>query len=104
MRDWTLLKQRLPELELRPSLRAVAMQLIEGRATTEIALTTGDTFLQVKLKVAAISYYLGRLPPDSPASAAVSVAPGPAPLNPGYALRLPSWRTKRLSAYRRTGH
>jgi hypothetical protein len=89
MRDWTLLKQRLPELKLRPGLRAVAVQLIEGRTTAEIAVATGNTFLQVKLKVAAISYYLGRLPPDSPASAAVAAAPDPAPLNPGYALRLP---------------
>jgi hypothetical protein len=104
MRDWTLLKQRLPELELRPSLRIVAVQLIEGRTTAEIALATGSTFMQVKLKVAAISYYLGRLPPDSPASAAVPVAPDPAPLNPGYALPLPTRTTKRSSAYQRARH
>jgi hypothetical protein len=97
MRDWTLLKLRLPELELRPSLRTVAVQLIEGRTTAEIALATGNTFVQVKLKVAAICYYLGRLPPDSPASAAVAVAPDPTPLNPGHALRLPSENACSLS-------
>ena len=89
MRDWTRLKQRLPELTLRPSLRTVATQLIEGRTTAEIAVVTGNTFVQAKLKVAAISYYLWRLPPDSPTSAVVAVAPDPAPLSPGYALRLP---------------
>lgn len=90
MRDWTLLKERLPELELRRSLRIVAVLLIEGRTTAEIAFATGSTLKQVKLKVAAISYYLWRLPPNSPSSATVPVPPDPAPLSPGYALHLPS--------------
>lgn len=90
MRDWTLLKQRLPELELRASLRAVAELLIDGRTTSEIAIATGNTVRQVKLKVALISYHLWRLPPDSSASAVVSVVRGPVPLSPGHATHPPS--------------
>jgi hypothetical protein len=90
MRDWALLEQRLPELKLRASLRAVAALLIEGRTHAEIGVATGNTLRQVKLKVAVISYHLWRLPPDSSASAAVPVVPGPIPLSPGHATRLPS--------------
>jgi len=90
MRDWTRLKHRLPELKLRASLDAVAVLLIEGRTTAEIAVATGNTLRQVKFKVAVISYYLWRLPPDSSASATVPVVRGPVPLGPGYATHLPS--------------
>jgi hypothetical protein len=90
MRDWSLLKQRLPELKLRASLRAVAELLIDGRTTSEIAIATGNTAQQVKLKVAVISYFLWRLPPDSSASAVVPVVRGPAPLGPGHATHPPS--------------
>jgi hypothetical protein len=94
MRDWTLLKQRLPELELRASLVAVAALLIEGRTTAEIAVATGHTLRQVKFKVAVIAYYLWRLPPDSSASATVPVERGPVPLSPGHATHLPSLRAR----------
>jgi hypothetical protein len=84
MRDWALLQQRLPELKLRASLQAVAVLLIEGRTTAEIAIATGHTLQQVKLKVAAIFFYLWRLPPDSSASGVVPVVRGPVPLSPGH--------------------
>lgn len=89
MRDWTLLKQRLPELKLRGSLRAVAELLIDGRTTSQIAIATGNTVQQVKLQVALISYHLWRLPPDSSASAAVPEVRGPLPLSPGHATHPP---------------
>jgi hypothetical protein len=88
MRDWSLLKRRLSELGLRPNLRLVANLLIEGRTTREIATTIGCAQHEVKLRVAAISYHLGRLPPDASESAEVPVRPGPAPLMPGHALRV----------------
>ena len=90
MRDWTRLKQRLPELKLRASLDAVAVLLVEGRTTAEIAVATGNTLRQVKFKVAAISYYLWRLPPDSSAQPMAPVVWGPVPLSPGYAMHPPS--------------
>ena len=88
MRDWSLLKRRLSELRLRPYLRLVANLLLEGRTTREIAAVIGCTQQEVKLKVAAISYHLGRLPPDASESAEIPVRPSPAPLKPGHALRL----------------
>jgi len=91
MRDWSLLKRRLPELRLRPYLRLVANLLIEGRTTREIATAIGCTQQEVKLKVAAISYYLSRLPPgDASEPVEIPVRPSPAPLKPGHALGLPS--------------
>ena len=89
MRDWSLLKQRLPELRLRPYLRLVANLLTEGRTTREIATIIGCTQQEVKLRVAAIFYYLSRLPPDASEPAEIPVRPSPAPLRPGHALRLP---------------
>lgn len=95
MRDWSLLKRRLSELRLRPHLRLVANLLIEGRTTREIAAMIGCTQQQVKLKVAAISYHLGRLPPDASEPAEIPVRPSPAPLKPGHALRLPLAEARR---------
>jgi hypothetical protein len=89
MRDWSLLKQRLPELRLRSYLRLVASLLIEGRTTREIATMIGCTQQEVKLRVAAISYHLSRLPPDASESAEMPVRPSPAPQKPGHVLRLP---------------
>jgi hypothetical protein len=89
MRDWSLLKRRLPELRLRSYLRLVANLLIEGRTTREIAVMIGCTQQDVKLRVAAIFYYLTRLPPDASESAEIPVRPSPAPQRPGYILRLP---------------
>jgi hypothetical protein len=44
---------------------------------------------QVKLHVALILYLLRRLPPEAPETVSLPKRPGPSPLKPGIALRLP---------------
>jgi DNA-binding CsgD family transcriptional regulator len=89
MRDWTLLKQHLPRLSLQGKQREVARYLVEGRSTQEIATLTGLAPRQVKFNVAMILYLLGRLPPDAAETVSIATRPGPSPLKPGIALRLP---------------
>lgn len=89
MRDWTLLKERLPELKLSRELRSVAKLLVEGRTTEEIATTRSCSRQQVKLAIAAILYHLWRLPPDGSVPATIPRQPQPSPLLPGCALPLP---------------
>lgn len=89
MRDWTQLKQRLPELELRGVQKQIALHLIAGRASREIAVLMFLTQEQVKLHVLGILYLLSRLPPDEPAAVTVPIPRRPPSLAPGYALKLP---------------
>ncbi len=89
MRDWTALKQRLPQLRLRARQREVARYLVDGRSTQEIATLLGLSPSQIKLHVALILHLLRRLPPDTPEAVVLPKGPSPSPLKPGIALRLP---------------
>ena len=68
MHDWTLLRERFAELELRPVQRRVAGFLIEGRSTPEIVTLTGLTRYQVKSHVIGILNLLECLSSEAPAT------------------------------------
>lgn len=89
MRDWTRLKQRLSDLELRGVQTQIARHLIAGRTTREIADLMFLPEQQAKLHVIGILYLLGRLPPDDPATVTVPIPRRPPSLAPAYALKLP---------------
>jgi len=86
MRNLILLNSRFRELRLTRAETQVARCLIAGMRWREIAVRTGLTPREVRIRAICIDRKLGRLPPTDPDPTCVPIEPAPPPLAPGSAV------------------
>jgi hypothetical protein len=89
MRAWTELKERVDGLRLTRAQRKIALHLIEGLHTRDIAAAVGTSEAQVKLCAGYLLYLLRKQPPDASLPVNAALPPDRGPAGAGIALRLP---------------